>query len=521
MRSVTDVSNAMNDVRSAGSWASTPPNSDAYTTLSAIEPDWSTAMMTSRARLRWRRPCPTSRSGTTVRCSGIVLQVGGDRRRPVDVAGARPPGARRPRERAPHRLAGLVGEPPLEVVEHLGDDLAGGRPGLVGQEPVELDEQRDEVDVGLDALEQLGFEQQLTQIEPVDRRRAGGSAPPASGSSGGCRRATGPRRVRAAEPAGAAAAAPRCRPSRCRDVAVVQRPERGVDADVIAVRPAVAVACVATRTDVVTAVRSRIAFAPGASSEAGPSSIRHAAATLGLDTCSSRLVTGLAASTPVTIGARRPGAEQVAHGDDRGGGTARVDVGAEPSRCGRRRRPTSTPELAALGRLERAERAAQRARSIASNASRGSDDTQPSSTPSRSASCTSTVPDPARNPSTNAAPLRRGRPARQRLRQTALHDVRPTRRRRRAAAGWRGPATRPCPAPVVSATSDRPAARRGGPDGRQGERTLERAEPFDHRCGRVVVERPGGRAAARRGSARRCRRRRGGAMSASVPRTSP
>ena len=210
VRSVTDVSNAMNEVRSAGIWARTPPNSDAYTTLSAIEPDWSTAMTTSRARLRWRRPCPTRRSGTTRAVFGNpVTQVGRDRHRPVDVAGAGPTRARRPRERATHGLAGLVGEASLEVGEHLGDHLAGGRPRLVGEVPVEFDEQRDEVDVGFEAVEQLRFEQQLAQVEPLDgvaledlhdRRRevAADVAEPAHD-----------RRLRAAEPAGSSGAPPR------------------------------------------------------------------------------------------------------------------------------------------------------------------------------------------------------------------------------------------------------------------------------------------------------------------------
>ena len=70
MRSVTAVSKATNRVRNVGSWASTAANNDAYTTLSAIEPDWSTAITTSRARLGWRRPWPISRSGTITWCSG-------------------------------------------------------------------------------------------------------------------------------------------------------------------------------------------------------------------------------------------------------------------------------------------------------------------------------------------------------------------------------------------------------------------------------------------------------------------
>ena len=45
-----------------------------------------------------------------------VTQVGRDRHRPVDVAGARPPRPRRPRKRTAHGLAGLVGEAALEIV---------------------------------------------------------------------------------------------------------------------------------------------------------------------------------------------------------------------------------------------------------------------------------------------------------------------------------------------------------------------------------------------------------------------
>ncbi len=54
--SATAVSNTTIDVRSVGSRASTQANSDACTTLPAIEPLWSTAITTSRARLRWWRP---------------------------------------------------------------------------------------------------------------------------------------------------------------------------------------------------------------------------------------------------------------------------------------------------------------------------------------------------------------------------------------------------------------------------------------------------------------------------------
>ena len=80
----------------------------------------------------------------------------------------------------------------LDLVDDLGDDLAGRGPGGVGQQPVELDEQRDEVQVGLDAREHLRFEQQLAEVEPLDRIALQAPARPASGSSAGCRRASGP-----------------------------------------------------------------------------------------------------------------------------------------------------------------------------------------------------------------------------------------------------------------------------------------------------------------------------------------
>ena len=50
------MSNATSDVRSARSDASTAPNTDAYTTEEAIDPDWSMASTTSRATPGCRRP---------------------------------------------------------------------------------------------------------------------------------------------------------------------------------------------------------------------------------------------------------------------------------------------------------------------------------------------------------------------------------------------------------------------------------------------------------------------------------
>ncbi len=98
-----------------------------------------------------------------------VPQVGMHGVGPVDVARPWPPRSVGAGERAVDRLAGAVGETLLEVGEHLGDDRAGRRPRLVGEQTVELDEQRDEVEVGLDRLEHLRFEQQPAQIEAFDR----------------------------------------------------------------------------------------------------------------------------------------------------------------------------------------------------------------------------------------------------------------------------------------------------------------------------------------------------------------
>ena len=64
------MSNTTSDVFTARIEAITAPNTDAYTTEEAIDPDWSMASTTSRATICCRRPYPTRRSGTTVRCSG-------------------------------------------------------------------------------------------------------------------------------------------------------------------------------------------------------------------------------------------------------------------------------------------------------------------------------------------------------------------------------------------------------------------------------------------------------------------
>ncbi|CAM5678524.1 hypothetical protein STENM36S_03455 [Streptomyces tendae] len=56
MRSTTDVSKTTSRVSSERMDASTPPNTDAYTTDAAIEPDWSTQRTTSFFTERDARP---------------------------------------------------------------------------------------------------------------------------------------------------------------------------------------------------------------------------------------------------------------------------------------------------------------------------------------------------------------------------------------------------------------------------------------------------------------------------------
>ncbi len=97
-----------------------------------------------------------------------MLEVGLDGVHPVDVVRAR---ATRPvgTGQCPlYRSAGAIGEPSFQIVEHLRNDPPGRGTRLVGQHLVEFDEQGDEVQIGLHRIEQLGFEQQLAQVEPGD-----------------------------------------------------------------------------------------------------------------------------------------------------------------------------------------------------------------------------------------------------------------------------------------------------------------------------------------------------------------
>ena len=69
-RSTTDVSKTTSRVSIDRMDASTAPNTEAYTTDAAIDPDWSMQSTTSFFTDCAARPYPTSRSGTIVRYSG-------------------------------------------------------------------------------------------------------------------------------------------------------------------------------------------------------------------------------------------------------------------------------------------------------------------------------------------------------------------------------------------------------------------------------------------------------------------
>ena len=159
----------------------------------------------------------------------VVAQVGVDGVTPVDVAEPRPATALAARQCTVHGLLGARRQPLLDLVDDLGDHLAGGRAGRVGQQLVELDEQGDQVQIGFDGAQHLWLQQQLAQVEPVDgvalqhlhhRRRkvAADVAEP-----------TGDRRRRRPETTGPAAATTFARPG------VVDRGQRRVDPRVVAV----------------------------------------------------------------------------------------------------------------------------------------------------------------------------------------------------------------------------------------------------------------------------------------------
>ena len=184
----------------------------------------------------------------------------------------------------------------------------------------------------------------------------------------------------------------------------------------------------------------------------------------------------------------RPQPEHGAHGRQRRRGRGRC----------RRRRPIASaerPVRSTAGRRAGGARPARRRRTCAaarattaSNVSACSEAIHPSTTSSSWASWSSTVPLPARKPSTNAAPSAAGVPG---------VSARPSRPRRRPASTAR---RRGAAAPPARAPARAPAVRVGErcQDGGQlgvtrrvvdhRQRRLDGAHPLDHRRGRVVVE---------------------------------
>ena len=98
-----------------------------------------------------------------------VLQVRSDGVIPVDVARPWATGSCRSGESPAHCLTRLVDQTRFDVGKHLRDHLACGCASLVRQHRIQLDEQRHHMNVGLDRLQQLGFEEQLLQVESLDR----------------------------------------------------------------------------------------------------------------------------------------------------------------------------------------------------------------------------------------------------------------------------------------------------------------------------------------------------------------
>ncbi len=249
-----------------------------------------------------------------------------------------------------------------QPIEHAADDLAGGGPGLVGQEAVELDERADEVHVGLELGEQLRFEQQVGEIEPLDRialqhlhhrhrEVATDVAEPA-----------GHRRGRSAEGAGAART----------------RPATGAFGGVVA-------GCRGRRR----CAGRRVRAAPPPASSAPPSTSRQRRMRSASDTAAlthrrsrNRAPAGRAAAGPCGV-RRAPARRRARRRPDR---SAAVAPPARSTPSWRRSAGSNAPNV---------RRSSTRA---SMNTSPGMAEIQPSITSSSSRSCTSTVPLPARKP---------------------------------------------------------------------------------------------------------------------------
>ena len=79
-----------------------------------------------------------------------------------------PPDPRRPVQRPGHRGPGPVGDPALDLGDHLRHDGPRGRLRGLRHDPAERQQRADQVHVRLDALEHLLLKQQLPQVQPVD-----------------------------------------------------------------------------------------------------------------------------------------------------------------------------------------------------------------------------------------------------------------------------------------------------------------------------------------------------------------
>ncbi len=196
VRSTTSVLKATTEVRSdrhrrqrrAHARPRTPPDS-------AIEPDWSMAMTSSRWMAGASRPKPTRCSGTSVRALRAASGAGwpGWSRCQSMSPGAGPAGAQMAAQRAAHGLAGAAGPAgprsrPTTVATtwRAVARASSGRYAWQGQE------HPDEVDVGFERREHLRLEQEPGEVEPLDGVALHDLHHRASGSSGGCRPASAP-----------------------------------------------------------------------------------------------------------------------------------------------------------------------------------------------------------------------------------------------------------------------------------------------------------------------------------------
>ena len=99
----------------------------------------------------------------------VVLEVPGDGAVPVDVAQLGSVRAGGAVQGSGDGGPGAVGDALLDVLDDGADDGPRGRPGRLRDGRAEADQGRDEMDVGLQGLHQLRFEEERPDPEPVDR----------------------------------------------------------------------------------------------------------------------------------------------------------------------------------------------------------------------------------------------------------------------------------------------------------------------------------------------------------------